>query len=125
MYKYCKLSFQFKGLKSLKTEPDIEARWENLKPQLADLCSRINLLPCPTPKHRLCQSEIAQNLACLVRGVLLVCPILNPCLIIKIALERLPLPQEFAQQELRALLDTLVGDLSKAQLSNNDILSVK
>lgn len=112
-------------MKSLKTEPDIEARWENLKPQLADLCSRINLLPCPTPKHRLCQSEIAQNLACLVRGVLLVCPILNPCLIIKIALERLPLPQEFAQQELRALLDTLVGDLSKAQLNNTDILSVK
>ncbi|XP_065354164.1 nuclear pore complex protein Nup98-Nup96 [Calliphora vicina] len=116
---------KFKGLKSLKTEADIEARWENLKPQLADLCSRINLLPCPTSKHRLCQSEIAQNLACLVRGVLLVCPILNPCLIIKIALERLPLPQEFAQQELRALLDTLVGDLSKAQISNTDLISVK
>ncbi|XP_013097409.2 nuclear pore complex protein Nup98-Nup96 [Stomoxys calcitrans] len=112
---------KFKGLKSLKTEADIEARWENLKPQLADLCSRINLLPCPTPKHRLCQSEIAQNLACLVRGVLLVCPILNPCLIIKIALERLPLPQEFAQQELRALLDTLVGDLSKAQMVQSEV----
>ncbi|XP_061394699.1 nuclear pore complex protein Nup98-Nup96 [Musca vetustissima] len=112
---------KFKGLKSLKTEADIEARWENLKPQLADLCSRINLLPCPTPKHRLCQSEIAQNLACLVRGVLLVCPILNPCLIIKIALERLPLPQEFAQQELRALLDTLVGDLSKVQVVPSEV----
>ncbi|XP_075145470.1 nuclear pore complex protein Nup98-96 [Haematobia irritans] len=113
---------KFKSLKSLKTEADIEARWENLKPQLADLCSRINLLPCPTPKHRLCQSEIAQNLACLVRGVLLVCPILNPCLIIKIALERLPLPQEFAQQELRALLDTLVGDLSKAQMIQSEVV---
>ena len=110
---------QFKNLKSLKTEADIEAHWENLKPQLADLCSRINLLPCPTPKHRLCQSEIAQNLACLVRGVLLVCPVLNPCYIIKYALERLPLPQEFAQQELRALLDTLVADLTKSNLATS------
>ncbi|XP_054734622.1 nuclear pore complex protein Nup98-Nup96 [Anastrepha obliqua] len=117
---------KFKSLKTLKTEADIEARWENLKPQLADLCSRINLLPCPTAKHRLCQSEIAQNLACLVRGVLLVCPVLNPCLIIKIALERLPLPQEFAQQELRALLDTLVDDLAKVNASeNNEIMMVK
>uniref|UniRef100_A0A0K8U4G4 Nuclear pore complex protein Nup98-Nup96 n=1 Tax=Bactrocera latifrons TaxID=174628 RepID=A0A0K8U4G4_BACLA len=117
---------KFKSLKSLKTEADIEARWENLKPQLADLCSRINLLPCPTAKHRLCQSEIAQNLACLVRGVLLVCPVLNPCLIIKIALERLPLPQEFAQQELRALLDTLVEDLAKVNASdNNELIMAK
>ncbi|XP_055923020.1 nuclear pore complex protein Nup98-Nup96 [Eupeodes corollae] len=105
---------KFKSLKNLH-EGDIEARWENLKPQLADLCSRINLLPCPTPKHRLCQSEIAQSLACLVRGVLVVCPSLNPCLTIKIALERLPLPQEFAQQELRALLDALVIDLCNSK----------
>lgn len=105
---------KFKSLKNLH-EGDIEARWENLKPQLADLCSRINLLPCPTPKHRLCQSEIAQSLACLVRGVLVVCPTLNPCLTIKIALERLPLPQEFAQQELRALLDALVTDLCNSK----------
>lgn len=95
-------------------ESDIETRWESLKPQLADLCSRINLLPCPTAKHRLCQSEIAQKLACLVRGILLTCPILNPCLLIKIALEKLPLPQEFAQQELRVLLDTLVEKILKS-----------
>lgn len=103
----------------LKTDADIEARWENLKPQLADLCSRINLLPCPTSRHRLAQSEIAQNLAYLIRGVLIVCPSLNPCLIIKVALERLPLPQEFAQQELRLLLDALVNDLERAQRNRN------
>lgn len=103
----------------LKTDADIEARWENLKPQLVDLCSRINLLPCPTSRHRLAQSEIAQNLAYLIRGVLIVCPNLNPCLIIKVALERLPLPQEFAQQELRLLLNTLVNGLEVAQLNRN------
>lgn len=86
---------------------------------MADLCSRINLLPCPTARHRLAQSEIAQNLAYLIRGVLIVCPSLNPCLIIKVALERLPLPQEFAQQELRLLLDALVNDLKKAQCNRN------
>uniref|UniRef100_A0A1A9WVG8 Nuclear pore complex protein Nup98-Nup96 n=1 Tax=Glossina brevipalpis TaxID=37001 RepID=A0A1A9WVG8_9MUSC len=117
---FININEKFKSLKSLKTEADIEARWENLKPQLADLCARIKSLPCPTTKHSLCQSEIAQNLACLLRGVLLVCPVLNPCIIIKIALELLPLPQEFAQRELRDLLDTLVHDLSKPEVNDND-----
>ncbi|KAL9891435.1 nuclear pore complex protein Nup98-Nup96 [Glossina fuscipes] len=119
-FDFININEKFKSLKSLKSEADIEAHWENLKPQLADLCSRIKSLPCPTTKHSLCQSEIAQNLACLLRGVLLVCPVLNPCNIITIALELLPLPQEFAQRELRHLLDTLVDDLSKPEVSGND-----
>ena len=98
-------------LRNLSNKDDIETHWENIKPCLSELCSRIALLPCPSSKHRLCQSEIAQNLAGLVRGVLIMCPDLDPCLMIKFALERLPLPQEFAQQQLRALLDMLVEKL--------------
>ena len=96
---------------------DLETRWEGIKPQLADLCSRINLLPCPTSKHRLCQSEIAQRLACLVHGILVTSPYLNSCLFIKMALEKLPLPQEYAQYEVRTLLDTFLTDV----IRNHDV----
>lgn len=86
-------------------ERDIESRWEGLKPQLSELCSRINLFPCPTSKHRLCQSEIAQGLAVLVNGMEILCNESNPCVLVKRALEKLPLPEEFAKQQVRALLD--------------------
>lgn len=91
----------------LKTihDKDIETRWEGLKPQLSELCSRINLFPCPTAKHRLCQSEIAQGLAILVNGIDIINPEINPCLLVKTALEKLPLPEEYAKQKIRALLD--------------------
>lgn len=83
----------------------METSWEQLKPQLSELCSRINLFPCPTAKHRLCQSEIAQRLANLVSGVRVMCPELNACVLMKVILEKLPLPQEYAKQKFRALLE--------------------
>lgn len=102
---YIDLSEKFENLKYIQEE-ELENCWEGLKPQLIDLCSRINLFPCPTSKHRLCQSEIAHKIACLLRGTS------EPCSVIQMALEKLPLPQEYAQQELRVLLDTfLVNDL--------------
>lgn len=91
-------------LKSIH-QRDIETRWEGLKPQLSELCSRINLFPCPTAKHRLCQSEIAQGLAILVNGMEIICPDINPCLLVKEALEKLPLPEEYAKRKVRNLLD--------------------
>ena len=94
-------------------EENIEAELDSLKPELADLCSRTSMFLCPTAVHRLCQSEMAQKLACFVRGYFLTGENTNPCLFIKIALEKLPLPQEFAQQELRILLDTLVTETFK------------
>lgn len=105
---YIDMVEKFENLKSVP-ETDLETYWDALKPQLGDLCSRIMLFPCPTSKHRLCQSEIAQKLACLIRGILITKDV-NPCLVIKMALEKLPLPQEYAQQELRVLLDTYFTD---------------
>lgn len=94
-------------IESLKTihERDIETRWEGLKPQLSELCSRIKQFPCPTAKHRLCQSEIAQGLAILVNGMEVVSTNINPCLLVHKALENLPLPEEYAKQKMRSLLD--------------------
>lgn len=94
-------------IESLKTihERDIETRWEGLKPQFSELCSRIEQFPCPTPKHRLCQSEIAQGLAILVNGMEILSSNINPCLLVQKALEKLPLPEEYAKQKMRTLLD--------------------
>lgn len=101
---YYYISVQFEMLKTVD-ERDIEVSWEQLKAPLSELCSRINLFPCPTHKHRLCQSEIAQRLANLVSGVRLMCPELNACALLKVMLEKLPLPQEYAKQKFKALLE--------------------
>lgn len=102
------ISAKFKQIRSVTNIADINARWENLKPQLSELCSRISLLPCPSSKHRLCQSEIAQSLSCLVHGMCIVCADMEPSAVLKSALERLPLPQEFSSKELRILLEELL-----------------
>ncbi|XP_036674150.3 nuclear pore complex protein Nup98-Nup96 [Drosophila suzukii] len=102
------ISAKFKQIRNVTNIADINARWENLKPQLSELCSRISLLPCPTSKHRLCQSEISQSLSCLVHGMCIVCPEMEPSSVLKVALERLPLPQEFSSKELRILLEELL-----------------
>ncbi|XP_053682559.1 nuclear pore complex protein Nup98-Nup96 [Sabethes cyaneus] len=91
-----------------------EARLEELKPKLSDLCSVIKMFPCPTPKHRLCQSEIAQRLAYLIRSFFSQDPRINSCALMRSALEKLPLPQEYALEELRHMLNAfLTEDLRK------------
>ncbi|XP_064549143.1 nuclear pore complex protein Nup98-Nup96 [Drosophila montana] len=105
---YIDINEKFRHIHNVSSVEDIHARWENLKPQLSEICSRISLLPCPTSKHRLCQSEIAKSLSCLVNGMCIVCPELEPCVVLKMALERLPMPQEFSTKELSNLLDELM-----------------
>ncbi|XP_017084133.2 nuclear pore complex protein Nup98-Nup96 [Drosophila eugracilis] len=105
---YIDISTKFKQIRNVTNIADLNARWETLKPQLSEPCSRISLLPCPTSKHRLCQSEIAQSLSCLVHGMCIVCPEMEPSSVLKVALERLPLPQEFSSKELRIWLEELM-----------------
>ncbi|XP_033244064.1 nuclear pore complex protein Nup98-Nup96-like [Drosophila miranda] len=105
------ISSKFKQIRNVQNIEDIKARWENLKPQLSELCSRISLLPCPTAKHRLCQTEISQSLNCLVQGMCIVSSQMQSSAVLKVALERLPMPQESLSKELRTLLDELLEDL--------------
>lgn len=99
---------QFEQLKNATTDEDLECRWENIKPELTELCSRINLFPCPTVKHRLCQSEIAQKLACIVGGIAQTNPHINACNLVRLSLEKLPLPPEYAQNLMRTLINIFV-----------------
>lgn len=95
----------------LKTHPDqhMDSVWLQLQQPLSELCSRINLFPCPTARHRLCQSEIAQRLANLVSGLRQTAGAssvdLSTCTLMRVILEKLPLPQEYAKQKLRELLE--------------------
>lgn len=106
---------QFEQLKGATTDTDLESRWEDIKPELTELCSRINLFPCPTVKHRLCQSEIAQKLACIVGGIAQTNPHINACNLVRLSLEKLPLPPEYAQSLMRTLINIFVANQDEDQ----------
>lgn len=115
LVEYIRLSERFERLRIDPDAVHIEVVWQQLQQPLSELCSRINLFPCPTSKHRLCQSEIAQRLANLVSGARLTTGAsgdcagigvdLSTCTLMRVILEKLPLPQEYAKQKLRALLE--------------------
>lgn len=107
------INAKFRQIHNVSSLTDIHARWESLRPQLSEICSRISLLPCPTSKHRLCQSEISNRLSCLVHGMCIVSSELEPCVVLKMSLDRLPMPQEFATKELNNLLDELMNKIDK------------
>uniref|UniRef100_A0A182VQ92 Nuclear pore complex protein Nup98-Nup96 n=1 Tax=Anopheles minimus TaxID=112268 RepID=A0A182VQ92_9DIPT len=76
----------------------------NDKPKLSELCSVIKMFPCPTPKHTLLQSEIAQRLAYLIRTHYADDPQISGSTLMRGALERLPLPEEHVLEELDHML---------------------
>lgn len=113
---FIELNEKFDLIRDAIDDEVAEVRLEELKPKLSDLCSVIKMFPCPTPKHRLCQSEIAQRLAYLIRSFFTQDPRINSCALLRSALEKLPLPQEYAKEELRHMLSAfLVEDLRKQQ----------
>ncbi|XP_038105897.1 nuclear pore complex protein Nup98-Nup96 [Culex quinquefasciatus] len=111
---FIELNEKFDLIRDAIDDEVAEARLEQLKPKLSDLCSVIKMFPCPTPKHRLCQSEIAQRLAYLIRSFFVSDPRINSCALLRSALEKLPLPQEYALEELQHMLGAfLAEDLRK------------
>uniref|UniRef100_A0A1Q3F4Q0 Nuclear pore complex protein Nup98-Nup96 n=1 Tax=Culex tarsalis TaxID=7177 RepID=A0A1Q3F4Q0_CULTA len=111
---FIELNEKFDLIRDAIDDEVAEARLEQLKPKLSDLCSVIKMFPCPTPKHRLCQSEIAQRLAYLIRSFFVADPRINSCALLRSALEKLPLPQEYALEELQHMLGAfLAEDLRK------------
>lgn len=95
---------------NLEEEADEDLFLEQISPKLSELCSIIRLFPCPTSKHRLCQCEIAKKLAFIIRNFYANSSAYGSQggALMRTALERLPLPQEFAQQELKHVLRNLM-----------------
>ena len=86
---------------------DASYKLERIQPQLSRLCARINNLPCRNAKDRLCQCEIAKRACTLVRNVTQLqrgeSAVWSTNLSHLIAM--LPLPEDYAQQELQQLLN--------------------
>lgn len=66
----------------------------------------IRFFPCPTVKHRLCQSEIAKKLAFIIRKFYASSNIhgIQSGALLRAALDKLPLPQETCQQEMKHIM---------------------
>ncbi|XP_053983481.1 nuclear pore complex protein Nup98-Nup96 isoform X4 [Hylaeus volcanicus] len=87
----------------------ISYKLELLKPRLTCLCLKINQFPCPTAKHRLCQAEIAKRTLHLARSLLQSNE--NKSNVILQLVSQLPLPEDYAQQELRPIINMRVNEI--------------
>ncbi|XP_066999571.1 nuclear pore complex protein Nup98-Nup96 [Anabrus simplex] len=99
----------------LKANPNLVSGYqlEKLQPQLSSLCSRIRMLPCPTARHRLCQSEIAVRTTYLVRTV---SKLQNgkeeiPAHLLTRLVTQLPLPEDRVRDELNLIVESVVEEL--------------
>ncbi|XP_034945165.1 nuclear pore complex protein Nup98-Nup96 [Chelonus insularis] len=86
---------------------------ELLQPQLNSLCAKINQFPCPTAKLRLCQAEIAKRTIHLAKGILLLQPHeeKSAAKVIARLVSQLPLPEDYAQQELRPIVNMCANEI--------------
>uniref|UniRef100_A0A8C5F3U9 Nuclear pore complex protein Nup98-Nup96 n=1 Tax=Gadus morhua TaxID=8049 RepID=A0A8C5F3U9_GADMO len=97
---------------------------ERLYTEVTSLCSRVQLLPCTTAKDCLAQSEMAKRVANILRVVLSLQqaeeggadPLLQPPHAKLTALiTRLPMPEDYALEELRGLTQSYLRHLIDVQ----------
>ncbi len=88
-------------------------RLDVVRPLVIGLCKRIGHLCAETPLDRLCQSEIAKRTAHFVRAVMGLSGGNGSGSGIKMAedLSLLPLPDDYALQELRTLTQTYMTEI--------------
>ncbi|KAI5620164.1 nuclear pore complex protein Nup98-Nup96, partial [Silurus asotus] len=91
---------------------------ERLQTDVTSLCSRIELLPCFKAKDRLAQSEMAKRLANILRAVLSLelggdgaaDPRHIPLCQLAPHIGRLPMPEDYALEELRSLTQSYLRE---------------
>ncbi|XP_025995170.1 nuclear pore complex protein Nup98-Nup96 isoform X2 [Solenopsis invicta] len=114
LWEYMEITSEIQSL--LKSDPDycgLTYQLEALKPRLTDLCHKIDQFPCPTAKHRLCQAEIAKRTLHLARNLLLLQKNEQRSvtkLLVRL-ISQLPLPEDYAQQELRPIVNMRVAEV--------------
>ncbi|XP_028823524.1 nuclear pore complex protein Nup98-Nup96 isoform X2 [Denticeps clupeoides] len=91
---------------------------ERLHTEVTSLCSRVQLLPCRTAKDRLAQSEMAKRVANILRAVLTLQqggdgsePLPIPLCHLAPHIGRLPMPEDYALEELRGLTQSYLREL--------------
>eukprot|EP00066_Takifugu_rubripes_P030480 XP_011619746.1 PREDICTED: nuclear pore complex protein Nup98-Nup96-like [Takifugu rubripes] len=89
---------------------------ERLHSEVTSLCSRIELLPCSTARDRLAQSEMAKRAANILRAVLSLQQSDEGAASIPLTqlaphITRLPMPEDYALDELRGLTQSYLRQL--------------
>lgn len=139
LWEYMEITSEIQSL--LKSTPDycgLTYQLETLKPRLTNLCHKIDQFPCLTAKHkydkyillqavtslycvlrnffrisRLCQAEIAKRTLHLARNMLLLQKNEQRSvtkLLVRL-ISQLPLPEDYAQQELRPIVNMHVTEV--------------
>ena len=105
---FISVDLEVKKLLAERDEAELSYSIERLKPKITGLCARVSSLEVKSAKERLCQSEIAKKVAHLMRAILSLEtgerePGAGPSRILAQHLSQLPLPEDYALQELRTL----------------------
>ncbi|XP_067131060.1 nuclear pore complex protein Nup98-Nup96-like [Centruroides vittatus] len=93
---------------------------EKLQPEILSLCLRLSSLKCSNAKDRLCQSEMAKKTATLLRMVLMLQTAKNrekgdaPLHLLAPYLSKLPMPEDYALQELQTMTHTYMLSITKS-----------
>lgn len=140
LWEYMEITSEIQNLlKSASDYRGITYQLEALKPRLTNLCQKIDQFPCPTAKHRcassrctsfyerlpsricanlrfsylfrLCQAEIAKRTLHLARNLLLLQKNERRSELLVRLISQLPLPEDYAQQELRPVVNMRVTEV--------------
>ncbi|XP_076670713.1 nuclear pore complex protein Nup98-96 isoform X2 [Andrena cerasifolii] len=109
LWEYMEITMDIESLLSGADPRGINYKLELLKPRLTRLCLKISQFPCPTAKHRLCQAEIAKRTLHLAKSLLQSNE--NRSTMILQLVSQLPLPEDYAQQELRPIVNMRVNEI--------------
>ncbi|XP_033343033.1 nuclear pore complex protein Nup98-96 isoform X1 [Megalopta genalis] len=109
LWEYMEITMDIESLLRGADPHEITYKLELLRPRLTCLCLKINQFPCPTAKHRLCQAEIAKRTLHLARSLLQANE--NKSTVILQLVLQLPLPEDYAQQELRPIVNMRVNEI--------------
>lgn len=113
LWDYMEITVDIEGLLHSSDLRSFGYKLELLKPRLTSICFKINQFPCITAKHRLCQAEIAKRTLHLARSLVMLQSGENRSItkILMSIVSQLPLPEDYAQQELRPIVNTRVSEV--------------
>ena len=120
-YDFISVDLEVKKLVQDRDETKVGYYMEKLRPQVMNICSRINSLDTSTAKNRLCQAEIAKKVAHLMRAVVSLQHLggepgameasSSAAADLAEQLAQLPLPDDYELQELRTLTRMYMREL--------------
>ncbi|XP_047352980.1 nuclear pore complex protein Nup98-Nup96 isoform X1 [Vespa velutina] len=112
LWDYIEITTQIQNLLNSSDSCTINYKLELLKPRLTSLCSKIDQFPCLSAKHRLCQAEIAKRTLHVAKNLLILQANENNSMlkVLVYLISQLPLPEDYAQQELRPIINMCVNE---------------